>query len=116
VSGFPFEESFDMSRRQSLQIYLPPDLDHRVREAAAAGGDTISGWLRGALARACDAPNDAVLARLERDLIFATVALDALLLADADDRLRERTLKAFTRKIERRARTNPALEGARNEA
>jgi hypothetical protein len=105
-----------MSRRQPLQIYLPPDIDQHVRDAAQKTGDTISGWLRGAVLRACDPEIEAALVRIERDLIFATVALDALLLANEDTGLRDRTLKAFSRKLKRRALTHPALWSDGDEA
>lgn len=105
-----------MSRRQPLQIYLTPDLDQHVREAAQKAGETISGWLRNAILRANDPEIEAALVRVERDLIFATVALDALLLANEDSGLRDRALKAFSRKLKRRALSNPALWSDSDEA
>ena len=54
--------------------------------------------------------------RIERDLIFAKVALDTLLLGHEDSGLRDRTLKVFSRMLKRRASSNSALWSDSDEA
>jgi hypothetical protein len=105
-----------MPQRVSVQIYLSTELDTAARAAAKRAGDTLSGWVRQCIDNALDASDERPLARIERDLVFATVALDALLLAHDDDRLRDRTLKAFHRKLERRSALNPMLGSDAREA
>ena len=107
-----------MQRHQSLQSYVPPPIADWVRDQARLRQVSVSIVVRDLLVAAWTRDNDAQLRPTdpERQRVFATVALDALLAHHSDDTLRERTLAAYHRRLERLGLVPAYTKGGEDEA
>ena len=109
-----------MSIRYHLQCYVSGDTAARVRNAAASDHLKVSQWLRRLVLEACsDTDGDGAappLERIEHDLTFTAVALDALLANNPDPDLRDRTHRAFARKWKRLSTSKPSFRSDNHEA
>ena len=109
-----------MQRHQSLQSYVPPLIADWVRAQAAFKQVSVSIVVRDLLVAAWTRDNDAPLRPTgtdpERQRVFATVALDALLAHHPDPALRERTLAAYHRRLERLGLVQASGKGGEDEA
>ena len=106
--------------RYHLQCYVSGDTAARVRNAAASDHLKVSQWLRRLVLEACsDTGSDGAappLERIEHDLTFTAVALDALLANNPDPDLRDRTHRAFARKWKRLSTSKPSFRSDNHEA
>lgn len=109
-----------MQRHQSLQSYVPPLIADWIRDQARLKQVSVSIVVRDLLVAAWTRDNDALLrptgADPERQRVFATVALDALLTHHSDETLRERTLAAYHRRLERLGLIPASGKGGEHEA
>jgi hypothetical protein len=109
-----------VQRHQSLQTYVPPLIADWVREQARIKQVSASIVVRDLLVAAWTRENDAELRPAgtdpQRQGVFATVALDALLSHHPDETLRERTIAAYHRRLERLGLVLPRTAGGEDEA
>lgn len=94
-----------MLRHTSLQTYVPPLIGQWVRDTALAREVSISIVVRDLLVAAWTRENEGRNrpggSDPERQRIFFTVALDALLMNHPDASLRDRTIAAYHRRLEK---------------
>lgn len=109
-----------MQHYQSLQTYVPPLIADWIKGQAGTKQVSVSIVVRDLLVAAWARENDAELRPTgtdpERQRVFATVALDALLAHHSDDTLRERTLAAYHRRLERLGLIAASSTGGQDEA
>ena len=109
-----------MQRHQSLQSYVPPLIADWIRKQARLKQVSVSIVVRDLLVAAWTRDNNALLRPTgtdpERQRVFATVALDALLAHHPDATLRERTLAAYHRRLERLGLVQASGKGGEHEA
>lgn len=94
-----------MLRHTSLQTYVPPLIAQWVRDNAQAREVSLSIVVRDLLVAAWTRENEGRNrpggSDPERQRIFFTVALDALLMNHPDASLRDRTIAAYHRRLEK---------------
>lgn len=99
----------------SLQSYVPPLISDWIKEQAHTRQTSVSVVVRELLVAAWTRENDAGMGRTgtdpERQRVFVTVALDALLSHHEDPTLRERTLAAYHRRLAKLGLVRGADEG-----
>lgn len=109
-----------MQHYQSLQSYVPPLIADWIKEQAKARDTSVSVVVRDLLVAAWTRDNDLALrptgADPERQRIFMTVALDALLAHHDDPTLRERTLSAYHRRLAKLGLVGASVRGGEDEA
>ena len=109
-----------MQRHQSLQSYVPRLIADWIRDQARLKQVSVSIVVRDLLVAAWTRDNNAPLRPTgtdpERQRVFATVALDALLAHHPDATLRERTLAAYHRRLERLGLVQASGKGGEDEA
>lgn len=109
-----------MTHYQKLQAYVPPLINYWIRDQAALRETTVSVVVRELLVAAWTRDNDQVLrptgADPERQRVFMTVALDALLTHHDDQTLRERTLAAYHRRLAKLGLVATPVRGGEDEA
>lgn len=109
-----------MIHYQKLQAYVPPLIIDWIRQQAALRNTTVSVVVRELLVAAWTRDNDQVLrpagADPERQHLFMTVALDALLAHHDDPTLRERTLAAYHRRLAKLGLVATPVRGGEDEA
>lgn len=93
-----------MSQHIRLQTFLPYPIAEWVRRSAADHGESVSVFIRDLIVAAFQremgiAPADDRIDRIERHSLFVSIALDALLSAQPDTSLRQRTHEAYARKV-----------------
>lgn len=109
-----------MTQYQKLQAYVPPLIIDWIRDQAAVRETTVSVVVRELLVTAWTRDSDQVLrpagADPERQHVFMTVALDALLAHHDDPTLRERTLAAYHRRLAKLGLVSAPIRGGDDEA
>lgn len=109
-----------MTHYQKLQAYVPPLINDWIRDQAALRETTVSVVVRELLVTAWTRDNDQVLRPTgtdpERQHVFMTVALDALLAHHDDPTLRERTLAAYHRRLAKLGLVATPVRGGSDEA
>ena len=109
-----------MQRHQSLQSYVPRLIADWIRDQARLKQVSVSIVVRDLLVAAWTRDNNAPLRPTgtdpERQRVFATVALDALLAHHPEPALRERTLAAYHRRLERLGLIPASGKGREDEA
>jgi hypothetical protein len=110
----------NVQHHQSVQSYVPPLIADWIRDQARLKQVSISIVVRDLLVAAWTRENDAPLRPTgtdpERQRVFATVALDALLAHHPDATLRERTVAAYHRRLERLGLIRASVKGGEDEA
>jgi hypothetical protein len=97
------EDQF-MSQHIRLQTFLPYPIAEWVKTSAADHGESVSIFIRDLIVAAFQRemgmplPGDRI-DRIERHGLFVSIALDALLSAQPDTSLRQRTHEAYARKV-----------------
>ena len=110
-------EDLFMSQHIRLQTFLPYPIAEWVRNSAADHGESVSIFIRDLIVAAFQremgiAPADDRIDRIERHSLFVSVALDALLTAQSDTSLRQRTHDAYARQLARRGLSREAGDEA----
>ncbi len=109
-----------MQRHRSLQTYVPPLIADWIRGQARSREISVSIIVRDLLVAAWTRDNDShprpTGTDPERQRVFITVALDALLTHHSDETLRERTIAAYHRRLEHLGMIAPRTEGGEDEA
>ena len=109
-----------MHHYHSLQTYVPPLIADWIKQQAEARSTSVSVVVRELLVTAWTRDNDQVLrptgADPERQHVFMTVALDALLAHHDDPTLRERTLAAYHRRLAKLGLVATPVRGGEDEA
>jgi hypothetical protein len=109
-----------MQHYQSLQSYVPPLIADWIKEQARVRDTSVSVVVRDLLVAAWTRDNDPALrptgADPERQRVFMTVALDALLAHHDDPTLRERTLAAYHRRLAKLGLVAASVRGGDDEA
>ena len=105
-----------MDHLVALQFRVPKEVAAKLKAHCTARDLRVGEFLRSLVMRACQAGlgesrSERQLARIETDLCFAAVALDALLAGHPDPDMRSRAHAAFVRKSERRRRVDASSEG-----
>lgn len=94
-----------MQRHQSVQSYVPPLIADWIKGLAKTKDVSVSVVVRDLLIAAWNHENDTADrpggTDPGRQMVFMTVALDALLAAHADSSLREKTIAAYHRRLVR---------------
>ncbi|WP_417322395.1 hypothetical protein [Erythrobacter aureus] len=92
-----------MQRHQSVQSYVPPLIADWIKGLAQTKEVSVSVVVRDLLIAAWNRENDTADrpggTDPGRQMVFMTVALDALLAAHADTALREKTIAAYHRRL-----------------
>ncbi len=109
-----------MQHYHSLQSYVPPLIADWIKEQAKVRDTSVSVVVRDLLVAAWTRDNDPALrptgADPERQRVFMTVALDALLAHHDDPTLRERTLAAYHRRLAKLGLVAASVRGGEDEA
>lgn len=109
-----------MTHYQKLQAYVPPLINDWIRDQAAQRQTTMSVVVRELLVTAWTRDNNQVLRPTgtdpERQHVFMTVALDALLAHHDDPTLRERTLAAYHRRLAKLGHVATSIRAGEDEA
>ena len=106
-----------MSHHIRLQTFLPFPIAEWVRNSAADHGESVSIFIRDLIVAAFQReigtplPGDG-MDRIERHSLFVSIALDALLTAQSDASLRQRTHDAYARQLARRGLSREAGDEA----
>ena len=109
-----------MNHYHSLQAYVPPLIADWIKQQATIRSTSVSVVVRELLVAAWTRDNDPTLrptgADPERQRVFMTVALDALLAHHDDPTLRERTLAAYHRRLTKLGLVATPVSGGEDEA
>ena|GEM_PF-338233 len=115
-----FHRNLIMNKHISLQTYVPKALAVWVKSQADDRKVSVSIVVRDLLVDAWHAQNSAGGKILpldsQRQNIFISIALDALLAGHPDSSLRKRTLEAYHRKLARLGLTSAPVSGGDDEA
>lgn len=102
-----------MNKYQRLQTYVPAFLADWIRERAATRSVSESIVIRDLIYDAWTAEQEAsgTLPRLDpkRNRLFATIALDALLMNHGDQDLRDRVVQIYHRKLVEHGLASPRI-------
>lgn len=91
------------SKKERLQVYLHPTFAEWVRQRADETKSSVSFVLERMVVNSWDEDKGrrtgTPATNIDRHMVFSTCALDALLMAYADDDLRQRVIAAYHRKL-----------------
>ena len=110
-----------MTNHICLQTYLSYPLAQWVRSEADDRGECVSVFIRDLVMAAYiaqDEGNSDALKSLDkaREIVFSSVALDAILTAHPDSSLRQKTHDAYARRLQRLGLAPASSNGGRDEA
>ncbi|WP_422342838.1 hypothetical protein [Parasphingorhabdus sp.] len=110
-----------MTNHICLQTYLSYPLAQWVRSEADDHGECVSVFIRDLVMAAYITQEGAGSGALNdldhaREIIFSSVALDAILTAHPDSSLRQKTHAAYARRLERLGLVPASLNGGGDEA
>lgn len=110
-----------MTNHIRLQTFVPYPVARWVREQANTQNESVSIFIRDLVMgayRAQELDQNEALKSDERDreTVFASVALDAILAAHPDSSLRQKTHDAYVRRLQRLGLSAPSGNGGQDEA
>ena len=110
-----------MTNHICLQTYLSYPLAQWVRSEADDHGECVSVFIRDLVMAAYiaqDEGNSDALKGLDkaREIVFSSVALDAILTAHPDSSLRQKTHDAYARRLQRLGLAPASSNGGRDDA
>lgn len=110
-----------MTKHIPLQTYLPAHVAAWIREAASTLDLTVSVIMRDIIMAAYRHGENSdnvspTAAKLDRQSVFISVALDALLAAHPDKQLRDQVFEDYARRVDELGLAENSENGGRHEA